>query len=78
MDSKLSPEVLKIAQRVYDEHRYYIHIAPGMVNQVYRYGLLTKKTIDKDNYIRMKGSKNYYREYVGISLSYQWAKQLLM
>ena len=64
MESKFSPEMLELARRIYDEHRHYVPIAPGMVNQIYRNGLLTKKTIDGDGYIRMHGSENYYREYV--------------
>ncbi|KAL8687117.1 MAG: hypothetical protein Q9218_006622, partial [Villophora microphyllina] len=64
IESKLSPEMRELARRIYDEHRHYVPIAPGMVNQVYRNGLIAKKTIDRDHYIRMQGSKNYYREYV--------------
>ena len=64
MDSRISPEAQKVIQRSYDKQRKYVHIAPGMVNQIYRNGLLSKKTIDRDGYIRMKGSKNYHREYV--------------
>ena len=74
MDSEFSPELLEIAQRVYDEHRYYIPCAPGMVNQIYRNGFLPKKTIDKDHHIRMQSSENYYREYEDTMLSCQPAK----
>lgn len=62
--SEFSPEVRALARRIYDENRYYVPIASGMVNQVYRNGFLTKKTIDGDRLIRMEGSKNYYPEYV--------------
>lgn len=61
-ESEVTPEILEIARRVYDELRYYVPIATGMVDQVRRNGLLTKKTIDGDHHIKMEGSKNYYRE----------------
>ena len=38
MESEFSPEVLELSQRMYDENRHYIPIAPGMVNQIYRNG----------------------------------------
>lgn len=54
----------EVARRLYDENRKFVYTAPGMANQIYRNGILTKKTLDGDGVIRMKGSNNYYREYV--------------
>jgi hypothetical protein len=59
---KFSPEMLKIAREVYDKNRIYVQYAPGMRNQIYRNGFLTKKSLDGDGYIRAKGTNNYYRE----------------
>ncbi|KAL8660125.1 MAG: hypothetical protein Q9202_006781 [Teloschistes flavicans] len=58
--SEFSPEVRALARRIYNENRYYVPIASGMVNQIYRNGFLTKKTIDGDRLTRMEASKNYY------------------
>lgn len=69
MESGISPEASELIRRVYDKNRKYVPVAPGMVNQIYRNGLLTKKTIDGDGYIRMHSSQNYYREYVNTGLS---------
>ena len=66
---KFTKEELELARQIYDEHRQYVPIAPGMSNQIYRNGLLSKKTLDGDGYTRMKGSKNYYREYVPFMFS---------
>jgi len=56
------PNIMEVVKRAYDENRMFVPIAPGMSNQIYRNGLLTKKTVDKDNFIRMTKSKRYYRE----------------
>lgn len=61
---KFTKEELELARQIYGKSRYYVHTAPGMLNQIYRNGLLPKKTLDGDGYTRMHGSKNYYREYV--------------
>jgi hypothetical protein len=58
------PRVMELARRVYDELRMYVPIASGMENQIRRNGLLPKKTLDGDNFIRMTRTRNYYREYV--------------
>jgi hypothetical protein len=66
---KFMKEELEFARRVYYEHRQYVPITPGMSNQIYRNGFLSKKTLDGDGYTCMQGSKNYYREYVPFILS---------
>jgi hypothetical protein len=58
--------IQELARRTYDETRMYVPVAPGMLNQIHRMGLLPKKTLDGDHrYINnIVGSKTYYKEYV--------------
>lgn len=46
---ELNASEMELARRVYDENRMYVQIAPGMKNQIYRCGLLPKKTLDGSN-----------------------------
>jgi hypothetical protein len=59
---------LELARRIYDQMRYYVEVPPGMVDQIHRFGLLTKKGTLGDRRIRMTGTQNYYREYVRLQL----------
>ncbi len=54
---------LELAKEVYDEMRMFVEIPQGLVNQVYRHGLIPRKA-GKDGYTRMKGSCRYHKECV--------------
>ena len=45
----------------YDQAHHFVEVPRGLLNQVYRQGLIPKKA-GKDGYIRMRGSRRYHRE----------------
>ncbi len=51
----------EFARDVYDQMRHFVEVPHGLLNQVYRQGLIPKKA-GKDGYIRMRGSRRYHRE----------------
>ena len=57
------PTIEEIERAVYQAERT-AHVAPGMINQVTRHGLLTKKTIDGRKELSMFGSARDIRECV--------------
>jgi hypothetical protein len=54
--------ILEVARQVYDETRYFVIIPEGMKNQIYRYGIMSKKTTDGRGKTRAHGSRNYWKE----------------
>lgn len=54
---------LKLAREVYDEMRMFVEIPQGLVNRVYRHGLIPRKA-GKDGHTRMKGSRRSQKECV--------------
>ena len=59
---EFSEAELTVARRVYDQMRTFVAVPASMMNQIYRNGILTKKTIDGSGSTRMVGSRNYWRE----------------
>jgi hypothetical protein len=56
---------LELARRVRDEHIYDVDVDPGMLNQIFRHGLMFKKSRDGDDRwrVRRSRSRKHYREY---------------
>lgn len=53
--------ILEFTRDVYDQMRHFVEVPHGLVNQIYRHGLIPKKA-GKDGYIRMKGPRRYHKE----------------
>jgi hypothetical protein len=63
VDPEREAIISNVARRVYDELRHFIIVPPGMINQIYRYGIMSKKTSDGNGKTRVHGPRNYYKEY---------------
>ena len=61
-ESNRPENIEALARRVYDELRHFISVPAGMENQIYRYGIMSNKTVDDSGSTRMHGSRNYWRE----------------
>ena len=59
----VTPTVEEVRRAVFQAQKQ-IHIAPGMMNQVMRNGVLTRKTIDGRDVLTMYDSAEYVEELV--------------
>jgi hypothetical protein len=62
VDPEREAILLNVQRQVYDELRHFVMVPPGMVNQIYRYGIMSKKTSDGHGKTRAHGPRNYYKE----------------